>query len=150
MPKIHLNELLEPRQLPESILQCKHIIKPHNEIIEQPELILTWLSTCNWILLRVLWELVVSSRHGRTLVRLSHTLTTPFVSEAINLHWEHDINIARRTKTLVSYQQEHHPVLKKHSGNFKGSDLKEQSITLQWNNLAWLIKKRLNAPNVYR
>lgn len=37
------------------------------------------------MLLRVLWELVVSSRHGRVLALLSHTLITPYVSEASNL-----------------------------------------------------------------
>jgi hypothetical protein len=37
------------------------------------------------MLLRVLWELVVSSRHGRVLILLSHTLITPDVSEASNL-----------------------------------------------------------------
>jgi len=37
------------------------------------------------MLLTVLWELVVSSRHGRILILLSHTLITPDVSEASNL-----------------------------------------------------------------
>lgn len=39
----------------------------------------------NSMLLTVLWELVVSSRHGRILILLSHTLITPDVSEASNL-----------------------------------------------------------------
>lgn len=71
---------------------------------------LTWFSACNWMLLRVPWEPVESSRLGRTPTLLSHIFTTPCVSEAINLQksiFEWENNYCQQAKIAKSLLHRH-------------------------------------------